>query len=373
MSYRLRTLLLLLTFSLLSLAAGQGNALPSPAELTNGWNFVAAPEGYVCGLGDPYGFFVHPGDPEKLTLHFQVGGGCWDAAGCAAGSGFYFDHVDPEALAMPEGIFDTENPQNPLRDYTHVVIPSCNGDVHLGDYTASYGPVEIDGKTIEKYSFEHRGFSNAQRVLDWVYNAYESPDEVVITGASAGSVGSIYHAPYIMDHYKGSSLLQIGDSFAGVFPPEGFTPLATWGVYDNLPDFIPELANLSPDDGTFAVNANALYSATANAFPDSKIAEFATRNDATQRFFWVAQGGSTEEGLSLALLDKFSTLNADLPNFYSFLAGGDAHAVMTSDLFYSIKVGNTSYRDWVADLIAGETVADVACEGSACDEAEGVE
>ncbi len=365
----------LIFFVVLSLAplhnvVAQEGTLPTSDELNDGWNFVPGPEGFVCGLGSPYGFFVHPGNPEHLTIHFQVGGGCWDAFTCRAGSGLYTDAVNPEAMAEPAGIFDTTNSQNPLSEYTHIVIPACNGDVHLGDYAATFEPMEIEGETVDEFTFEFRGFSNAQMVLDWVYTNYQTPSSVVVTGASAGSVGSIYHTPYIFNHYSDARLAQIGDSFVGVFPPEGFVPLEIWGIYDNLPDFIPEFEDVTPETGEFASNANFYYEATALNFPDAIIAEFATRNDAVQRFFWVAQGGAEEEGLSLALVEKFETLDSEVPNYSYFLSGGTSHPVMTTPEFYIIAVDEVTYLSWFTDIVEGNPINSVACQGAGCDEAD---
>ena len=54
------------------------------------------------------------------------------------------------------GIFNFDNPLNPLRDYSFVVVPYCTGDGHLGNAVTDYG----DGMVVR-----HNGFVNANTAL----------------------------------------------------------------------------------------------------------------------------------------------------------------------------------------------------------------
>ena len=347
--------------------AAQDDTLPAPTDLEDGWNYVELGEGFDCAFGDPFGFFVHPGDTARLTVHLQVGGGCWNAATCQPG-GLFTPAVDPTAFDEPAGIFDMTNEVNPLADYAHVVIPSCNADVHLGSYTTTYEPVETEDGMTEELTFNHTGFTNASAVLAWVYEAYPDAEEVIITGASAGSVGSIYHTPYIASQYPDARVVQIGDSFTGVFP-EGFDGMAVWGAHDNLPTDIEPFGEIDPV-AELTTTANSLYLATAAAFPDLVIGEFTTANDNVQTLFWGVQGGEDPADWQRAMFDKMATLSGEMANFRYFVAGGDAHAIMTSPAFYQYEVDGTLYRDWFSALVAGEDVTNVTCEDTDCSEAE---
>jgi hypothetical protein len=44
--------------------------------------------------GEPYAFWVRRGDPSRLMLFFQEGGGCFSFETCAPGSRFFDDSVD---------------------------------------------------------------------------------------------------------------------------------------------------------------------------------------------------------------------------------------------------------------------------------------
>ncbi|MGJ3239350.1 MAG: pectin acetylesterase-family hydrolase [Anaerolineae bacterium] len=342
--------------------------LPTLADLDEGWNYINLGGENVCAFGDDFGFFVHPGDETRLTIHLQVGGGCWDAATCQPG-GLFTQSINPAAFDEPVGIFDMTDEENPLTGFSHVVIPSCNADVHLGSYTTTFEPIELeDGTMTEPLEFNFLGFTNASAVLDWVYATYPDAEQVVITGASAGSVGSIYHTPYIANNYPDASVVQIGDSFTGVFP-EGFDGLQIWGAHDNLPTDLEPFASIDPAT-ELTRNANRLYTASAEAFPDLLIGELTTANDGIQTLFWGVQGGEDPADWQIAMFDKMATLDAEIENFTSFIAGGDAHAIMSSANFYTYMADGTRYIDWFATLVNGDVPANVSCEATYCSTVE---
>src|SRR5687767_11085004 len=146
----------------------------------------------VCADGSPFRFFVHPGDPAKLLVEFEGGGACWDDASCAVDIYSRRVQADPgqaEQRGQLVGIYDRRNPENPFRDWTHVYIPYCTGDLHWGSidktYTGSSGPFVVP----------HRGAINATAALSWASENVPAPRQVFVTGCSAGGYGSIFWAP----------------------------------------------------------------------------------------------------------------------------------------------------------------------------------
>jgi hypothetical protein len=87
----------------------------------------------ACARGGKYAFWSRAGDPTRLVLFFQGGGGCFDERTCAPGSGWFDDAVDAtDDPAFGQGILDLADRRNPFRRWTWVFLPSCAGDVHLG-------------------------------------------------------------------------------------------------------------------------------------------------------------------------------------------------------------------------------------------------
>ena len=60
------------------------------------------------------------------------------------------------------GIFDFDNPANPLRGWSFVSVPYCTADIFLGDKRTDYGGLVL----------EHRGLRNATAALDHVIDNF---------------------------------------------------------------------------------------------------------------------------------------------------------------------------------------------------------
>ena len=83
------------------------------------------------------------------------------------------DSVDPIRDAIEDeaysGIYDRDNEANPFKDWWHVVVPYCTGDVHWGNSSQLYG------SGVNEFVIEHKGAVNSQAVLDWVYANFRGP------------------------------------------------------------------------------------------------------------------------------------------------------------------------------------------------------
>jgi hypothetical protein len=336
----------------LALIGGSALAQDATAEATQQaggvWQQIPL-EGAVCARGTPYRFFVHEGSPDKLMVYFQGGGACWNADTCQEG-GTFDDSVEADELERYAGIFDFADARNPVADFSVVVVAYCTGDVHTGASTTEF--------SVEETTFTQNfaGFTNAQAVLDWVYERYPQPEQVIVTGSSAGAYGAIFNAPYILDHYPDAQVTIFGDAGIGVVAPD-WNGFETWGVDANVADV----------DGYTGVTAgadftNSLYTAAANAFPQAVVAEYTSFGDQVQTGFYILMGGEDEWGAgmqaSLAALDT-------LPNFRSYVGWGATHTILVTPLFYQMQVEDVPFRDWFAGLISGGSVEDVACEDCA--------
>lgn len=332
---------------------------PDIASLPKGWTKIEPGGETRCAHDTDFAFWVRPGISEHLLLYFEGGGGCWDAATCAPNSTFFDNDVNnQDAPTARGGVLEIDHPENPFADYNMVFIPSCTGDVHWGTNVVQF-PKE-DGTEL---TMHFNGFVNAQSALDWAYQNFADPESVFITGCSAGSVGSAAHAPYIIENYPDTRVTQLGDSLAFVFHRP--LNLTEYGTYDNLPDWVPGLESLQPGNFTMA----GYYRSLANYYPNYVFSQFNTSADRVQDRFYLAVGGQPGE-FPGDLLDSLDEIHASTPNFFSYLAGGDAHCVMPADRFYTYSTNGVRLRDWVADLAAGTPVESVRCTD--CDRADTV-
>jgi hypothetical protein len=333
---------------LLMVAASSALAQDATVEAGGAWQQIPV-EGAVCARGTPYSFFAHEGNPDKLMVYFQGGGACWNADTCKEG-GTFDDSVESDELARYAGIFDFEDARNPVADFSMVVVAYCTGDVHTGASTAQF----TLGETTFTQHFN--GFTNAQAVLEWVYEHYDSPEQLIITGSSAGAYGAIFNAPYILDHYPDAQAAVFGDAGIGVLPPnwDGFE---TWNVDANVAA-VPGYTGVVAGEGF----TNSLYTAAAHAFPQAAVAEYTSANDQVQMGFYFLMGG--EDDWSAGMQARFAALD-ELPNFRSYIGWGATHTILVTPLFYAMQVEGVAFRDWFAALVNGDAVENAACEDCA--------
>ena len=333
---------LLLAVALALLGAGCAGGDEPAADALGTWERVAPGGETRCARGGEYAFWIRRGDPEKLLVFFQGGGGCFDETTCAPGSGWFDDAVDAsDDPGFADGVLSLDGAENPFRDYSMVFIPSCTGDVHTGDRIVTYGPHRV----------HQRGFVNAQAALEHAYGEFPAPEEVFVTGCSAGSVGSAFHADAVIRRYPDARVTQVGDSLAFVFHRP--VNLADWGSHEHFP---PWFEPTRPNDRWTMVE---FLTALAKEHPERTFGRFNHAQDGVQEQFFAAVGGE-RNGFPPRLRAAERELKR-LPNYRSFLTCGFQHCAFDRDLFYSIEEDGIRLRDWVADLAAGKDVECPEC------------
>jgi hypothetical protein len=204
---------------------------PAAAD-TAGWKTIPGGHGTGCATdATPYEFYVHEGDPHRLAIYFQGGGGCWNSRNCGLDGQKTFENAVDDGdrpwlnKAVAGGILDASNPANPLREFTIVFAPYCTADVHLGVRTERFET--SDGKSL---SIAYRGLANAQRVMDWMTHQYAEPKQVFVSGGSAGAIPSPIFASQLARHYPKAQVVQLGDG-AGAYRTNRLAPqLELWGA-----------------------------------------------------------------------------------------------------------------------------------------------
>ncbi len=315
-----------------------------------GWQEIRPGGAAVCSDGSPWRFFVAQGAADKVIINFQGGGACWDAATCNPESRLYTRSLQIRDLQAGQGVFNRNNSENPFRDWTHVFVPYCTADLHWGNNTARY-----TGLTIQ-----HKGAVNARQAVLWVFNNIPNPQNVMVTGCSAGGYGSIMWAPYFMRRYPAANVVQLGDAAVGV-APESFFPIASaaWGTQGALPGWI---GSLDPTK----MGSNELYQAFARAYPNRSFAQYSTLLDDVQIFFYSLIRGQPRPTPEIAqqwvqgALANLASIKQTAPNFYSYLAPGAQHCIIWRPEFYTTKVGDVTFADWVRKLVADGKPGDLA-------------
>lgn len=331
------------------------STLPSFDELDDGINELFPGGETACARGQEYSFYVYKGDPTKLTVHYFGGGGCWNRATCQTDDVFNDDLTSLRAqidAGERPGIFDMENPDNPVNGWTHVIVPYCTGDVHWGTNVKDYG-----GGTV----VHHRGGTNGFAVKEWVLDNIVEPQKVFVQGCSAGSYGAIMWAPHFMEAYPEAEHYMLGDSGAGVITDSFFMEsFPNWQAEPVFPDWISTLDPTMREVTDLTIVD--LYTDIASEYPNATLAQFNTEFDETQTLFYSLMGGTGDAtAWSAQMYDLTGQIDAAAPNYLNWVADGNFHCILPHDRFYTHETDGVRFSEWVGGMLNDEDVGDVAC------------
>ncbi len=316
----------------------------------------------ICSGKTPYHYFVKRGTENKVLLYYQGGGACWDYTTCI-GIPIYkrtasLDGDNPADVSS--GFADFSNPENPFRDWNIVFMPYCTGDVHWGDVTFTHEiPPFLSG------DIEHRGFTNAKVAEKWAREHFVNPDQVFVTGSSAGAYGAVVNAlQYLENVYPSADFAVLGDAGNGVITQEFLeNDLAKWGIENNLPEWIPGLnvplteltaADLYIESAKFYPRARfATYTSAYDGGTGGQSGFFQVMRNIDQPLFWFNWWESScawnEEMLALN-----AAASAGADNFRSYVGTGSNHTMWGSSRVYTDTTGGVPpLVDWIQAMVDG--------------------
>jgi hypothetical protein len=333
-------------------ASPETTEVPSTTEadvVTVGeWTAIPGGDDCRCSDGSPFELWERPADPTKVVLYFQGGGACFSAETCAPDSGTYTPNLTIGAAPDFGGIFDETNPENPLAGHSIVYVPYCTGDVHLGDRVNEYS---------DTVTIDHNGFPNARKGLDTVLANYPDVEQLVVVGASAGSIPTPAFAGLAADVLTDTEIVTFGDSSAAYpdVPALNAGIGAVWGVLENVPDW-PVNEGLTPEEWSFP----GLYVQAGTQHPDITFARFDYAYDEVQASFAALAGIQADDLVTFIDQTEADIEAAGVP-VASYVAPGDAHTIVMSDEFYDMEVEGVRLVDFLTSLVAGDAPADVRC------------
>jgi hypothetical protein len=335
--------------------SGGEDAGPGITRLRAGWNTLAPGGPTTCSRGTPFQYFVRPGTVNRVVIDFRGGGACWDELTCSARGAIFEETAEADAFIADEsvatGIYDHQNPLNPFKDWHHVYIPYCTGDVHWGDAERTYGTGD------QAFTIRHKGGVNARAVLDWVYENVPRPEKVFVTGCSAGAYGAIMWSAHLRNHYGSAKVYQFADSGAGVITDTFFQEsFPQWNAQASYPMFIP---NVDPADFT---RLPQLYELIGKTYVDMFLSQYNTNYDENQHFYYRAMGGGDAFEWSQKMRAHISEIERTTPNFASYIAPDSQHCIVPYENFYSVESGGVRLVDWLTDVVADEAVESVQCD-----------
>src|SRR5262245_21601027 len=242
----------------------------SPTGSTQYQGATLTPE---CIKGTPYAFFAKRGSVNKLLIYYQGGGACWDSLTCSV------PVCDPSVgpgdnpNGATTGFANQDDPRNPFRDWNVVFVSYCSCDVHYGDAAQDYPPLTPGGQPIH---IEHRGYQNSRFVEKWTREHFVNPDQIFVTGSSAGAYGAWFNAPLHQFVWPASHFQVLADAGNGVITPDFLqNEFQNWDFRKNIPNTIPGVIE-AIDEGTGTVGYTK---AVTSFFPQTRWAHYASAYD----------------------------------------------------------------------------------------------
>ena len=344
----------------------------SPVRGADGKMHTASCSGYP-GTDPKFSFWTKKGKSKNLAVYFEGGGACWDNLTCtfpindqlpAQVPQFFVPAIDAATNpANYDGIFKSDNPDNPVKDWTMVYIPYCTGDLHAGSASKTYTNVGHPAFTLPpQFTLQHKGFDNFMVVLDWMKKNVEDPKKVLVTGSSAGGYGASANFPWVQRSFRKAQTYVLADASQGVTAPAfdtGNPGRASWNL---------QLAPWAFGDDPSAVSGPDLLRTAALALPKVKTAQFTTTFDTVQIGFYgvmkqlyqypgtcfnpaVNPNLTTAIDWNTQMLATLQSYDEDVPNFRYYLAQGNYHTLLRSPLFYTESSGGVAFNEWVEDML----------------------
>ncbi|WKB52402.1 pectin acetylesterase-family hydrolase [Eleftheria terrae] len=200
------------------------------------WDVVELPasSGASCGNGTPYRFFVNRTPfSESTVVVLEGGGACWDQASCLGQSKLgatnpdgvgadYMSSINLAAFGLVTPFTARLHPFDRIRTqgWNIVYLPYCTGDVHTGSAVQVYA----DSQPAQPRVQYHRGQANVAGAARWLREHLGRPDELLVTGFSAGGAGATGGYPLLRDTLQPGRSSMLADS-GPLFPAaRGTTP-----------------------------------------------------------------------------------------------------------------------------------------------------
>jgi len=335
----------------------------------------------ICAFNTPYHYFVKRGSVNKLVMYYQGGGACWSTNTCVTLTTFD-TNVDPLGSDNPNntttGFGDLTNPLNPFKDWNIVFVAYCSGDIHFGDSNPSYSG----------HNTQHKGWHNARTAEKFAREHFVNPEEVFVTGSSAGAYGAFFNAPLHEAVWPDSKFTVLADAGNGIITPDFLnTPgygFDKWNFVSHLPTYIPGVL----DAITSGVGIPAFTEAVAKYFPNTAWGHYSSSYDGgtggQTGFYNVMLNSNPDNVLNWAswwnascawntkmrmqAITTAAAIHLTTDNYRYYIGTGSRHTMYGSDKVYTDTTGGVPLIvDWVNAMLArGPGWTNVECAAGTC-------
>lgn len=283
-------------------------------------------DGPICFTGNEFTMFTRDGSSNNLLIFLQGGGFCSPLACDAIEEGIPF---------IPFGILSPTDVANPAYDYNVGYVPYCDGSAMMGD-----NEVDSDGDGVNDRFF--RGVQNLSASLDVIAQTYPAPDQILLSGNSAGGFAVHAALPLVRKLYPDVSIHVINDSGIGIAPPDG---LRTLFDYWNASAFLPSsCSDCIGADGNLTEYHRYQIAEDENIL----MGYVSSKQDSVT----AANYPGGPEVFEAELIESAAELKMAFPDrFNSFIMDGAAHTSLIRNL--DATADGILLRQWITEMETG--------------------
>merc|ERR1719350_2206286 len=314
-----------------------------------------------CLNGDGFAFLVKPGASDKLLFFMPGGGACWK--GSSSNGELCTEDLAGGLGAAGLGSGVTENrADNSFADWTFVAPAYCDGGAFVSNSTLSGKP--------------QNGYTNTKYAVDWAKrNLNQNLANFVISGSSAGALGTMAWAHELLSTFQYSKATAIIDSYMGVFPEGTQGPtIKNFGACS-----LPIFKDFRDECEAGAANIQDVFDYAISMHPTVAFSMIQPKWDIVQRLFYAAIAFSYRDlDLYINAVSFYEETNDHMQrysrhhNFVWYYVDGPFHTFLQGDFYYSATVtgfagllgtgGKPTLANWTNALIEHQPVQS-ACNG----------
>jgi len=299
-------------------------------------------DGPVCLDGTPFAVYTQTRDPSRVAVYFTGGGACWSGMpSCAA----RVSPTPPDATGIFADSYVTESGEtieNPLADWSVMVVGNCDGSFFGGDNDV------VDPSFAWGGVRHHRGVRNATAALDLAHELFPQAGKVLLAGTSAGAYGVLGIVPLIarFEWLNTTRLYLFADSGAAVYNLAETEDVAARAADWGFAQFYPESCTGCAADAQPA----ELFSWLLDRDGQVRASLYTTDGDLFLRYYLRL---ATQAEYRELLLSVHDPIQAAFPDRYArfIVSGSEAHAVLPYDAFYQAEIHGTPLYRWMRDFL----------------------
>jgi Pectinacetylesterase len=320
---------------------------PLPATTEGEWSWVDFPD-TRCRDGSPTGLAVNLSTTSPNVMVFlDQGGACFNPATCpfnlAAANATNF-------VPQLQGIFNRNDPDNPVRTWSFVFVPYCTGDVHAGN--------RADGSIEGVGGQQFLGYANLDAFLSRIVPTFAGARQVLFAGSSAGGFGVLLNSDHVARWFAPVPVTVLSDS--GPPMPNSVAAPCLQQSWHDLWGFdrgaMLDCGVDCPSSSDYMIDFVLHF---GWRYPSYRGGLISSSQDATIGLFLGfgqkdCAGGTLAPGAFQAGLLAFrGQVQAQGTPFGTYYIPGTQHIWLLSDSGFTASVSGVPLKQWLADLLAG--------------------